>query len=82
MSEKLAIIGRERALIDKLAKLLADSTGRYHERTDPRHTARGAVFEVRIFEGDRRRGWPTGRIARVTVELDRIETPTTEGAST
>lgn len=70
---KLGIIGRERAVIDKLTKLISDAVGGYHERTNSRHTDRGAEFEVRIFEGTRGRGEPTGHIARVTVELDRLE---------
>lgn len=64
----LGIIGRERMLIDVLARAFHGATGG-HEVTDVVPTDRGATFRVRIFEG---RTY-TGRIARVTVDLEGVE---------
>jgi hypothetical protein len=60
------IIGRERALIDGLAKLLHKAVVTRHEHTSIIESRRGSYFEVRISDPD---GEPTGRVARVTVEL-------------
>lgn len=68
MSE-LGIIGRERALVDKLAKRLHDKGAAGHELTDVQPTARGATFRVRLFDGPEY----THRIARVTVEFEGID---------
>lgn len=72
MSDKLALIGRDRVLIDKLAKELHGKT--YHLTTPIYETARGCYFEVAItLKGKPHERIPTGHVARVTVELDRIE---------
>lgn len=63
--EELGIIGRERALIDKLTKQLLDRAKRDYRTTSIRRLARGNYFEV-IVADDR---W----IARVGVTLDRVE---------
>lgn len=68
MIPALAIIGRERALIDALAKKLNDAA-RGHEVTKVYETPRGAMFDVRIFDGKE----SSGRIARVSVDLERVE---------
>jgi hypothetical protein len=64
------VIGRDSQLMEGLAKLLRDATRKRHEYGELRETRRGYVFEVRLFDPDRQ---PTGRIARVTAELDRVE---------
>lgn len=80
---KLAIIGRERYLIDQLTEALQKMVGgppptkrtlaflRIPNSTRPMDTNRGSRFEVQIVDSDD--GVPTGHIARVTVELDRFE---------
>ena len=67
----LALIGRERALVNKLAKQLNDQGSRGHQVTPVRETARGAWFDVLMYDGRE----STDRVARVTVEFDRIEQP-------
>jgi hypothetical protein len=69
--EKLPIIGRELGLITHLTKLVGDAAGRKHETTNPHDTLdrRGFSFRVRLFDED----GPTGRVARVTVELEGID---------
>ena len=64
----LGILGRERALIDKLAKQL-NHAAKGHEVTPVYKTKRGSYFEVRIFDGPE----SSGRIARVEITLDRVE---------
>lgn len=76
-NQKPSIIGRERALIDGLTKVLHGSieSVRFHPRHDPTPTSetrRGSTFEVAIRDPD---GQPTGHVARVTIELDRLEQP-------
>lgn len=63
-SEKLPIIGQERALIDKLTKSLHNEARRVGDYTSIRSVPRGNTFEVRL---------AYGRIAKVTIELDRID---------
>ena len=63
------LIGRERALIDRLATQLHDAARSHHDYGPLRERPRGASFEVRILA----EGGETGRIAKVTVELDRVE---------
>lgn len=70
--EKPGIIGRERALMDKLAKLLHEGVAWRYEVTDVREDRRGSHFEVRVIGPD---GEATGHIARITIELDRVEDP-------
>ena len=72
MTEKLALIGRERFLIEKFAKVLHMAGRRVGDYTPLAETPRGNWFEVRLADG---------RIARVTVELDRIEQDGTGGPS-
>jgi hypothetical protein len=73
-----SIFGRERALIDGLAKVLKEAAWRgarfakaSHEVSSVSATERGAMFDVQIHVD----GEPTGHIARVTVDLDRFEEP-------
>lgn len=66
--DKLAgIIGRERALIDALSKLVLASLNQRHDYTPLRETRRGVVFEVAIRDPDDK---PTGRVARISIELE------------
>jgi hypothetical protein len=67
-SSKLPIIGRERMLIDKLAQKLQRSIETTHGYTTVRQEPRGSYFEVMMYDGKEQ----TDRIARVTVEMDRI----------
>lgn len=67
MSE-LAIIGRERSLIDSLARTL-NRACKGNEVTALHAEKRGTSFDVRIFDGKDF----SGRVARVTVELLRVE---------
>jgi hypothetical protein len=81
-SDKLGIIGRERALLDGLSNAMQSSIGgpppskkvlaelRRHNSSKIRPTSRGNTFEVQIVGPD---GEITGHIAKVTVELDRFE---------
>lgn len=66
---KLGILGRERMLINKLTRTLHRETQRHHNYGSIKETDRGCAFEVQMLEGDEK----TGCIARVTVELDRVE---------
>jgi hypothetical protein len=68
-AEKPGIIGRDRALVDKVAKLVHDATKKQHQWTPLRETRRGSWFEVRVTgpEG------PTKHIVSITIELDRLE---------
>lgn len=77
----LAIIGRERALIDALTKALNAVIGgppshrtmaelRRHNSSAITQTARGNSFEIQVVGPDSK---ITGHIVRVTVELDRFE---------
>lgn len=65
---QMSIIGRERALVNKLTKALQETVAPRHEYTKIVETSRGASFEALLFEG----GESTGRVVRVTVELDRV----------
>jgi len=68
---RLPLIGRDYVLIEKLAKRVFRYPGPDKVTTDLRRTSdgRGWDFEVMIvFDGQ-----PTGHIARVTIEMDRIE---------
>lgn len=80
---KLPIIGRERALVDRLANDLQRMVGgppasmaaierlRRHNSSKVVDRRRGASFEVQIVVD----GEPTGHIARVEITLDRFEPP-------
>jgi hypothetical protein len=82
-SERLPIIGRERALLDQLTKALHSLVGgppptnaqlavlRRHNSGELAQTRYGNTFEVQLTDPDDRQ--PTGHIVRVTVELDRFE---------
>lgn len=63
------ITGRDRFLMEKLAKHLHNSLRFPTEATDLRREDRGVSFDVRLFVDKE----PTGHIARVTVELLEIE---------
>jgi hypothetical protein len=63
-SHKLPIIGREWAMIAGLANALHRQARSIGDYTALREMPRGQWFEVRLADG---------RIARVTVELDRVE---------
>jgi hypothetical protein len=76
------IIGRERALLEALAKAINKTIGgpppsrateaqlRQHRASVVWETALGCAFEVQVVGPD---GAITGHVARVTVELDRFE---------
>lgn len=74
MNQVLSIIGRERALIDKLTKVMFDAARRHHNYTPMVDTPRGSTFTVQILVD----GEPTGRVARVNVELVAEEAVTEE----
>lgn len=57
----LAIIGHERAVIDKFTKTIHDAARRVGEYTGPVETRRGNTFQVRLDED--------GSTARVSVDL-------------
>ncbi len=65
------IIGRESFLIEALTKLLHVGANSRHSVTRLRELHRGYWFEVQVCDD---KGKPTGHIARVTVQLDRLET--------
>lgn len=77
MQTTMPIIGREYALVQALTKALRKAAGGRHVTTVIKNerTPRGFEFEVAICEPDQKphERIPTGRIARVTVELDRVE---------
>ena len=62
----ISIIGRDRVLIEQLAKTIRDSVRRTHETTDPREDQRGSHFDVRVLDANGNR---SGHVARVTVTL-------------
>lgn len=73
MDAKLPLIGRERALIEKLAKLVykvnlpnGTLTTKLREAGDQR----GFYFDVNVPDAD---GNPSGCIARVEIKLNRVE---------
>jgi len=70
--EPLPLIGYARVIVDKLAhtihQRIQDYPG-YDDHSKVEQTRRGDTFEVRLLDGD----GPTNFIARVTVELDRVE---------
>lgn len=63
------IIGRELMLIDKLTKSLSERGCLGHEVAPISAMRRGNTFLVRLMEGNKR----SGRIARVTVELEGLD---------
>ena len=81
MSAPLPVIGRERAIVNRLAEALNSAVGgpplskakeailRRQHASSMWETARGCEFEIRVV-GD---SGPTGHIVRVTVEIDRFE---------
>ena len=69
-ADNLPLIGRERLLLDNLAKMLHAAARRHHGHAPVMETRRGAAFELRLFASD---GEDTGVVARVTVEFDRLE---------
>lgn len=62
--EAPSVFGRERAMIDALAELLNKSIRTVHPYSAVRESRRGSWFEVQLADG---------RVAKVTVELDRVE---------
>jgi hypothetical protein len=74
---RLPLIGRDRVLIEKLAKQVRDDIRQgditpLYDTTD----GRGFSFRVRVCGSD---GKPTGHIARVQISLDEIERKPGEG---
>jgi hypothetical protein len=61
---KLFLIGRERVMIENLTKRLHTEARKHGDYTPIRELRRGNWFEVRLADG---------RVAKVVVELDRIE---------
>lgn len=70
VEDKPGIIGRERALMERLAEDLHTVARLRHDYTALSETRRGYRFEVNISGSD---GKPTNRIASVVIELDRVE---------
>lgn len=71
--EVLGLIGRDDVLVRKLAKLVNKAARKHHDYTGLRPylldgVLRGYQFDVLIHEPD----GPTGHVARITVELDRV----------
>ena len=66
----LPLIGHDAVLVRNLARQIRGKGGAGHGITALRETAdgRGYAFEVHLHEGSRE----TGRVARVTVALDRV----------
>lgn len=60
----VSLFGRERFMIEKLATYLHTTAKKYGDYTPIREIPRGNTFEVRLNDG---------RIAKVTIEFDRIE---------
>lgn len=58
------IIGRERELVEKAAKLLHQEAKRHYDYTDLRETPRGNTFGITAADG---------RVITVTVELSHVE---------
>lgn len=67
----LSIIGHDSFVIEKLANLVLKGVHARHAVTKLRDQRRGYWFEVQVCDD---KGQPTGHVARVTVELDRVET--------
>lgn len=63
---KPSLFGRERAMIDALTKHVHAVAKKRYEYSIIRERRRGSEFEVRMDDG---------RIAKITVEFDRIEEP-------
>lgn len=61
--QKLSLIGRERFMIEKLAKALHGEARRHGSYTPVREIRRGNEFEVLLDDG---------RVAKITVVLDRV----------
>lgn len=66
LPDGLGIIGRERALIDRLAQRLLDAAKRHYDYTEVKQERRGATFQVEL---DDPTGYFENRSARVTIEL-------------
>lgn len=66
---ELAIIGRERALIDALTTALHNTVRSRHNYGPIRETSRGSTFAVELLVD----GESTDRVARITVELEPME---------
>jgi hypothetical protein len=77
-TDRLPLIGRDRVLIGELARLVFRNLphGTYTTRLRDTADRRGYAFEVQIRDDENQ---PTGRVARVQVTLDRVESP--EGAT-
>jgi hypothetical protein len=71
-ARKLPLIGRDRVLIEKLARQVFKGLphGTWASEMWDTLDRRGYAFEVQIRDED---GKPTGRIARVQITLDRVE---------
>lgn len=67
-----SIIGRDSFLMEVLAKFVLKAVHTRHPVTRLRNQRRGYWFEVQVSD---EKDQPTGHIARVTVELDRLEQP-------
>lgn len=65
-----SIFGRERALIEAVAKQIHGAAKKRHRYTELKEERRGYTFEVQV-EVD---GEATGHVARITIDLDRLET--------
>lgn len=72
-TQPLALIGHDRALLDRLGDDLQGATG--HPTAARAQTRRGVTYEVEIVDPS---DGPTGRVALVDVSLLRVEQNTTE----
>jgi hypothetical protein len=72
MTEKLPLVGHDRALIEKLAKQIWHDLPHGTMVTKLRDTTdrRGFSFDIQIMDDKQE---PTGHVARVQVTLDRLE---------
>lgn len=61
---RLPLIGRERFQIDALTKIFHQEARRHHDYGPLQEIPRGNTFEVLLDDG---------RVAKITVELDRVE---------
>lgn len=69
MADKPGIIGRERSLMEKVAKQAHGALWKLHPATKLREDPRGYHFDVDVTVD----GESTRRVARITVELERVE---------
>jgi len=72
-TNKLPLIGRERALMNALTKQIHNRGMAGYSVGRVRETPRGCAFDVQIVTNERGHYIPTGHYARVEVTLDRFD---------